>query len=122
MKYTPEEVLQFVAEEDVKFIRLAFCDVYGKQRNIAVMADELPRAFAHGIAFDASAVDGFGGEVKSDLFLHPDASTLQQLPWRPQQGRVAHLFCDIAHPDGRPLEADGRYILKQAIEAAGAAG
>ena len=122
MKYTPEEVLQFVAEEDVKFIRLAFCDVYGKQRNIAVMADELPRAFAQGIAFDASAVDGFGGEVKSDLFLHPDASTLQQLPWRPQQGRVAHLFCDIAHPDGRPLEADGRYILKQAIEAAGAAG
>ena len=122
MKYTPEEVLQFVAEEDVKFIRLAFCDVYGKQRNIAVMADELPRAFAQGIAFDASAVDGFGGEVKSDLFLHPDASTLQQLPWRPQQGRVAHLFCDIAHPDGKPFEADGRYILKQAIEAAGAAG
>ena len=61
MKYTPEEVLQFVAEEDVKFIRLAFCDVYGKQRNIAVMADELPRAFAQGIAFDASAIDGFGG-------------------------------------------------------------
>ena len=122
MKYTPEEVLQFVAEEDVKFIRLAFCDVYGKQRNIAVMADELPRAFAQGIAFDASAVDGFGGEVRSDLFLHPDASTLQQLPWRPQQGRVAHLFCDIAYPDGKPLEADGRYILKQAIEAAGAAG
>ncbi len=122
MKYTPEEVLQFVAEEDVKFIRLAFCDVYGKQRNIAVMADELPRAFAQGIAFDASAIDGFGGEVKSDLFLHPDASTLQQLPWRPQQGRVAHLFCDIAHPDGRPLEADGRHILKQAIDGAKAAG
>ena len=122
MKYTPEEVLQFVAEEDVKFIRLAFCDVYGRQRNIAVMADELPRAFAQGIAFDASAVDGFGGEVKSDLFLHPDASTLQQLPWRPQQGRVAHLFCDIAHPDGRPLEADGRYILKRAIDEAEAAG
>ena len=105
MKYTPEEVLQFVAEEDVKFIRLAFCDVYGKQRNIAVMADELPRAFAQGVAFDASAIDGFGGEVKSDLFLHPDASTLQQLPWRPQQGRVAHLFCDITCPDGQPLGA-----------------
>ena len=122
MKYTPEEVLQFVREEDVKFIRLAFCDVYGKQRNIAVMADELPRAFAQGVAFDASAIDGFGGEVKSDLFLHPDASTLQQLPWRPQQGRVAHLFCDITYPDGQPLEADGRYILKQAIRDAGEAG
>jgi len=122
MKYTPEEVLQFVSEEDVKFIRLAFCDVYGKQRNIAIMADELPRAFSQGIAFDASAIDGFGGEVKSDLFLHPDASTLQQLPWRPQQGRVARLFCDIAHPDGRPFEADGRHILKTAIQRAREAG
>ena len=122
MRYTPDEVMQYVREEDVKFIRLAFCDVFGKQRNIAVMAEELPRAFDQGIAFDASAIDGFGGEVKSDLFLRPDPSTLQQLPWRPQQGRVAHLFCDITDPDGRPLEADGRYILKKAIGDAGAAG
>ena len=116
MKYTPEEVMQYVAEEDVKFIRLAFCDVYGKQRNIAVMAEELPRAFSQGVAFDASAIDGFGGEVRSDLFLHPDASTLQQLPWRPQQGKVVRMFCDITYPDGRPFEADTRHILKTAVE------
>ena len=122
MKYTPDEVMQFVAEEDVKFVRLAFCDVYGKQRNIAIMADELPRAFDQGIAFDASAIEGFGGEVKSDLFLHPDASTLQQLPWRPQQGKVVHMFCDITYPDGRPFEADTRYILKTAVEQAQKAG
>ena len=119
MKYTPEEVMQYVSEEDVKFIRLAFCDVYGKQRNIAVMAEELPRAFSQGVAFDASAIDGFGGEVRSDLFLHPDASTLQQLPWRPQQGKVVRMFCDITYPDGRPFEADTRHILKNAVEAAG---
>jgi glutamine synthetase len=118
MKYTPDEVMQFVREADVKFIRLAFCDVFGKQRNIAVMADELSRAFEQGIAFDASAIDGFGGEVKSDLFLRPDPSTLQQLPWRPQQGGVARLFCDITHPDGSPFEADTRYILKKSVEAA----
>ena len=122
MNYTPEEVLQFVAEEDVKFIRLAFCDVYGKQRNVAIMADELPRAFSQGIAFDASAIDGFGGEVRSDLFLHPDASTLQELPWRPQQGRVVHLFCDIRYPDGRPFEADTRHILKEAVSCAATEG
>lgn len=116
MKYTPEEVMQYVAEEDVKFIRLAFCDVYGKQRNIAVMAEELPRAFSQGVAFDASAIDGFGGEVRSDLFLHPDASTLQQLPWRPQQGKVVRMFCDITYPDGRPFEADTRHILRTAVE------
>ncbi|MBR4578328.1 MAG: glutamine synthetase [Oscillospiraceae bacterium] len=122
MNYTPDEVLQFISDEDVKFVRLAFCDVYGKERNIAIMASELPRAFSHGIAFDASAVNGFGGEVRSDLFLHPEAATLQQLPWHPQHGRVAHLFCDIAYPDGRPFEADTRHILKQAVEAAQKAG
>ena len=85
MKYSKDEVMQYVEEEDVKFIRLAFCDIFGKQKNIAIMPDELPRAFAQGIAFDASAIEGFGGDVKSDLFRHPDASTLQELPWRPQQ-------------------------------------
>ncbi len=115
MKYSPEEVLQFVNEEDVKFIRLAFCDVYGKQKNIAIMSSELKRAFEHGIAIDASAIDGFGGEVRSDLLLHPDPSTLVQLPWRPEHGSVARMFCDITHPDGSPLDADGRHILKQAV-------
>ena len=69
MKYTKEEVIQFVSEEDVKFIRLAFCDVLGKQKNISIMPDELKRAFEFGIAIDASAVDGFGGDVYSDLLL-----------------------------------------------------
>ncbi len=80
MKYTPEEVIQFVQEENVRFIRLAFCNVYGKQHNVSIMPSELKRAFAYGIAFDASAVDGFGGEIRSDLLLHPDPSTLIQLP------------------------------------------
>ncbi|MGN0754066.1 MAG: glutamine synthetase family protein [Aristaeellaceae bacterium] len=115
MKYSPEEVMQFVSEEDVKFIRLAFCDVFGRQKNIAVMSSELKRAFEYGIAIDASAIDGFGGEVRSDLLLHPDPSTLIQLPWRPQHGRVARMFCDITYPDGRPFEADTRQILKKAV-------
>ena len=122
MKYTPEEVLEYVREEDVKFIRLAFCDVFGRQRNIAVMADELKRAFDVGIAFDASAIDGFGGEVRSDLFLHPDPSTLRQLPWRPQHGGVAHMFCDITRPDGTPFPADTRQVLRQAVRTAEEAG
>lgn len=118
MKYTPEEVLQFVQEEEIKFIRLAFCDVYGKQHNVAVMPGELKRAFEFGIAIDASAIDGFCGEVRSDLLLHPDPSTLIQLPWRPEQGKVVRMFCDISYPDGRPFEGDTRGILKQAVAAA----
>lgn len=122
MKYTPEEVMQFVQEEDVKFIRLAFCNVYGKQHNVAIMPAELKRAFTYGIAFDASAVEGFGGEIRSDLLLHPDPSTLIQLPWRPEQGKVVRMFCDISYPDGRPFERDTRSILKRAVATAEAKG
>ena len=122
MKYSPEEVLQYVNEDDVKFIRLAFCDVYGRQKNIAIMASELKRAFEYGVAIDGSAVSGFGGEVRSDLLLHPDASTLIQLPWRPEHGKVTRMFCDITYPDGRPFEADTRQILKRAVEDASARG
>ena len=79
--YSYDEVMTFVEEEDVKFIRLAFCDVHGRQKNISIMPSELKRAFTEGISFDASAVPGFGNVVKSDLFLHPDPSTLSVLPW-----------------------------------------
>ena len=72
MKYTPREIMEFVEQEDVKFIRLAFCNVYGKQHNVAIMPGELSRAFTYGIAIDASAIEGFGGEVRSDLLLRPD--------------------------------------------------
>ena len=86
MQYTPEEIRQYAAEEDVKFIRMAFCDVEGRQKNIAIMPGELDRAFRCGIAIDGSAIPGFGGEVHSDLLLHPDPSTLCVLPWRPEHG------------------------------------
>lgn len=115
MKYSKEEVIQYVQEEDVKFIRLAFCDVFGKQKNISIMPPELPRAFEYGIAIDASAITGFGDENHSDLFLHPEADTLMPLPWRPEHGSVVRMFCDITYPDGKPFECDTRAILKKAI-------
>lgn len=122
MKYSREEVAQFIMEEDVKFIRLTFCDVFGKQKNISIMPDELSRAFTQGIAFDASAIEGFGDETHSDLLLHPDADTLMILPWRPEHGKVVRMFCSITYPDGRPFECDTRSILKNAIAEAENAG
>ena len=115
MSYTRDEIEQYVVEEDVKFIRLAFVDVFGKQKNISIMPGELDRAFGYGIAIDASAIVGFGGDVRSDLLLHPDASTLAVLPWRPDRGRVVRMFCSITHPDGSPFECDTRMLLKRAI-------
>ena len=122
MKYSKEEVLQYVREEDVKFIRLAFCDVFGKQKNISIMPEELPRAFEYGIAFDASAIAGFGDETRCDLFLHPDPETLMLLPWRPEHGKVVRMFSSISYPDGTPFECDTRSLLKKAVEAALKAG
>lgn len=118
MDYTVSEILKFVEENDVKFVKLAFCDIFGTQKNISILAQELPRAFKNGISFDASAVRGFMNVEESDLFLYPDATTISILPWRPQHGRVMRLFCDIKHPDGRPFVGDGRSILKEAINKA----
>ncbi len=122
MKYTPEEVMQYIQEEDVKFIRLAFCDVRGCQKNISIMPHELERAFQYGIAIDGAAIAGFGDEVHSDLFLHPDPATITVLPWRPEHGRVVRMFCSVTHLDGTPFVHDTRRILKQAIADAARAG
>ena len=107
--------MQFVMEEDVKFIRLAFCDVFGKAKNKSIMPSELERAFSQGIAIDASAITGFGGEVNSDLFLHPDPDTLAILPWRPEHGKVVRMYCTITRPDGNVFENDTRSILIHAV-------
>ena len=122
MLYTEEDVISYVEQEDVKFIRLAFCDVSGKQKNIAIMPQELKRAFSQGISFDASAVAGFGGVEESDLFLFPIPSTLSDLPWRPSRGKVVRMFCHIRYPDGRPFPMDCRHLLENAVREARQAG
>ena len=118
MFYSSNEVLQYVRENDVKFIRLAFCDICGTLKNIAIMADELPRAFECGVPFDAGLVRGFAGSTPADMVLHPDASTLEVLPWRPQTGRVARFYCSITDSAGRPFAQDSRLLLRNAAERA----
>ncbi|MBP1587630.1 MAG: glutamine synthetase [Clostridia bacterium] len=119
MNYSIDDVLQYVKEEDVKFIRIAFCDVFGTPKNISIMPHELERAFEYGVSIDASAIKGFGGDIYSDLLLHPEPGTLMWLPWRPEQGKVVRMFSGITYPDGRPFECDTRSLLKKAVEEAG---
>ncbi|MFR1356761.1 MAG: glutamine synthetase beta-grasp domain-containing protein [Ruthenibacterium lactatiformans] len=114
MDSTMQAVLQFVEENDVKFIRLAFCDVMGTLKNIAIMPSELPRAFETGVSFDASSILGFAPVDKSDLFLFPDAATLSVLPWRPQTGRVVR-FSAVCARRTEALRADGRHILRRTL-------
>lgn len=122
MNDTQEEVMRFVREQDVRFVKLAFCDIYGNLKNISISSKELERAFVQGISFDASAITGFLKVDESDLFLFPDASTLSILPWRPSQGRVIRLFCFIKRPDGTQFEGDTRSLLSSWADKAVLAG
>ena len=110
-----QEVLGFLEENDVKFVRFAFLDLFGRLKNIAVQPDMLAQAFETGIPFDATAIDGFHCDADGDLLLRPDPDTLCMLPWRPQASRVCRLLCDVLTPDGRPYSADPRGILRQTM-------
>ncbi len=113
---TRDDVLRLVMEEDVEFIRLQFTDMLGQLKNIAITANQLDKALDNQCMFDGSAIDGFVGIEESDMFLHPDFSTLEIFPWRPQQGKVARMICDIYRPDGTPFDGDPRLVLKRAIK------
>jgi glutamine synthetase len=118
MNSTKAEVLEFVKENDIKFIRLNFCDIFGLQKNIAIMAEELQSAFENGVSFDAHPIRCFRDVTRSDLLLYSDPSTLSVLPWRPGPGRVVRFYCDIKNQDGSSFLLDGRTLLKRAVKRA----
>lgn len=122
MIYSENEILQYIDENDVKFVKLTFCDLHGRLKNISILSSELAATFKRGSAISARKLSGFEAAKGKDLFLFPDAQTMTVLPWRPQQGRVIRMFCYIRYADGTPFEGDGRYFLKKATKAAVAAG
>ena len=116
--YTKQDIIRLVEEEDVEFNRLQFTDIFGNLKNMAVTASQLEKALNNGCMFDGSSIEGFARIEESDMCLHPDLDTFEVFPWRPQQGKVARLICDIYRPNGEPFEGDPRYILKRAIREA----
>lgn len=120
--YSVEDVMTFVSQEDVRFIRLTFFDIFGRQKNISILPDQLERAFGKGIAVDAFAVPGFENEIHGDLYLKPDPSTFTILPWRSVDGSVVLMICSLVYPDGTPFEKDLRMRLKEAVQDACALG
>lgn len=120
--YSKEEILRLADEEDVEFIRLQFTDIFGNLKNVAVTASQLEKALDNRCMFDGYAIAGFARIEESDMYLYPDYSTLEVFPWRPQQGKVARLICDVHRSNGEPFAGDPRYILKRAIREAADAG
>ncbi len=116
--YTREDVVRMVREQDVKFIRLQFTDIFGTLKNVAITSDQLEKALNNECMFDGSSIEGFVRIEESDMYLRPDPNTFVIFPWRPQPGRVARMICDVYNPDGTPFEGDPRYILKKVLKEA----
>ena len=120
--YTRDDIMRLAEEEDVGFIRLQFTDMFGMMKNIAITISQLEKALDNGCMFDGSSIEGFVRIEESDMFLHPDLNTFDIFPWRPQQGKVARLICDVYRPDGTAYESDPRRILKKVLKEADADG
>ncbi len=119
MKFTKTELFEYVMENDVKFVKLTFCDLLGRQRNISVLSSQLEDAFENGVSIDSAAMTGVGG---LDLKLKPVSSLLSVLPWRPHSGRVVSVFCNIANLDGTPYVCDPMVLLENQVGKLGALG
>ncbi len=116
--YTKEEIIKMVKEQDIKFIRLQFTDIFGMLKNVAITSDQIEKALSNKCMFDGSSIEGFVRIEESDMYLRPDPDTFVIFPWRPQAGKVARLICDVYNPDGTPFEGDPRYVLRRAIKKA----
>ncbi|MST74310.1 type I glutamate--ammonia ligase [Roseburia sp. MUC/MUC-530-WT-4D] len=117
-KYTKQDIMRIVEEEDVEFIRLQFTDIFGTMKNVAITASQLEKALDNKCMFDGSSIEGFVRIEESDMYLYPDLDTFTIFPWRPQQGKVARIICDVYSTDGTPFQGDCRHILKKQIEEA----
>jgi len=118
MSYTKEQIARKVREEDIKFIRMQFTDIFGQLKNVAITASQLEKAMENQIMIDGSSIEGFVRINESDQYLYPDLDSFVVFPWRPQQGKVARFICDVHNPDGSPFVGDPRGVLKNALKRA----
>ena len=117
-KYTKEDIIRMVQEEDIQFIRMQFTDIFGQLKNVAITASQIERAVNNEIMMDGSSIEGFVRIEESDQYLWPDLDTFAVLPWRPQYGKVARLICDVHNPDGTSFQGDPRSVLKRELRRA----
>lgn len=117
-KYTKEDIFRIVEEEDVEFIRLQFCDIFGKAKNVAVTVSQLDKALNNECIVDICGLEGFADGEESDMFLYPEYDTFDIYPWRPQTGKVARMFCSLYTMNHQPFQSDPRFVLKKIVKKA----
>jgi len=118
VQLTADDVRKMAKELGVKFVRLQFTDIFGVLKNVSITVEQLEKALAGELMFDGSSIEGFVRIEESDMYLRPDPSTFVVFPWRPRDGAVARLICDIYTAAGEPFIGDPRYVLKRAINEA----
>lgn len=118
-RYTKADILEQIQENNVRFIRLQFTDMFGAIKNVVITSGQIEKALGNQCMFDGSSIEGFVRIEESDMYLHPDLDTFLILPWSRQiGGKTARLICDVYKPDGTQFEGDPRYILKRALKSA----
>lgn len=115
-KYTKKDIIQMVEDDDVEFIRLQFTDIFGALKNVAITASQIEKVLDNGVCLTVLRSKALPESKNPDMYLVPDLNTFEIFPWRPQQGKVARLDCDVYKPNGEPFEGDPRYILKKVIK------
>ena len=118
MGYTKEDIIRMVEEEEIEFIRMQFVDIFGQLKNVAITASQVEKAVNNQIMFDGSSIEGFTRINESDQCLYPDLNSFAIFPWRPAQGKVARLICDVYNPDGTPFVGDPRGVLRRVLKRA----
>lgn len=116
MSYTKEDIIRIVKEEDIEFIRMQFVDIFGQLKNVAITASQIEKAVNNQITFDGSSIEGYTRINESDQYLYPDLNSFAIFPWRPAQGKVARLICDVYNPDGTPFVGDPRGVLRRVLQ------
>ena len=118
MGHTKEDIIRLVEDEEIEFIRMQFVDIFGQLKNVAITASQIEKAVNNQIMFDGSSIEGFTRINESDQCLYPDLNSFTIFPWRPSQGKVARLICDVYNPDGTPFVGDPRGVLRRVLRRA----
>ena len=114
--YSKEDIIRLVEEQDIKFIRLQFTDIFGILKNIAIPRSQLKKALNNEMMFDGSSIDGFARIEESDMYLRPDLDSFVVFPWNPEEEKVARLICDVYKTDGTVIELTNPSNLPPAAE------